>query len=297
MIERIFYYLSEYSSQLGYSLFYFAFVAVIGLLLVLRRASLFGLVLSQAAQFSFFLGAALHWGSHDDVYSLVNKQTTADFAHSLAHLDLFIFPVTFLVLTPLILLVTNGLRNVESLLAAVLVFFTGLIPLSNALTGGSDALLLKAYFTEILYTPPEHFSHYLLYVAAILLFLLVYFRRFVLAGFDPIQAQLNEIAPRLTNILFYYLAGLALAIAVRILGVYVTMAAMLVPGLLALRIFRGLNSVVLATVLFSLAFTLTGFLTSFIFDQLPAEPVLIASFCIFALIVASLHKLLQVLKA
>ncbi|MFW7379314.1 MAG: metal ABC transporter permease [Oligoflexus sp.] len=297
MIDQLLYYYGQYSSQILYSLFYFAFVAVIGLFLVLRRSSFFGLVLSQAAQFSFFLGAALHWGSHEDAYSLVNKQTTSDFAHSLSHLDIFTFPVTFLVMTPLILAVTKGIRNSESILAAALVFFAGLIPLMNAWLGGSDAILVKAYFTEILYTPVEHFSHYLLYTLAVLLVLLVFFRRFFLAGFDPTQAFLHGIYPRLTNILFFYTAGVALAIAVRILGVYVTMAAMLVPGLLALQLFKGLNSVVFSTVLFAIAFTLTGFTVSFLFDHLPAEPLLITSFCLFALLVASIAKLLQKLRS
>lgn len=293
MLDKLAFYLQEYSTQLAYSLFYFAFISIIGLFLVLRRSSLFGLVLSQAAQFSFFLGAAIHWGSHDDAYSLINEQTTAGFDHSLAHLDLFIFPVTLVVMTPLILAVTKGIRNSESILAAALVLFAGLIPLLNALFGGSEAILVKAYFTEILYTPPAHFLHYLSYALLVLAVLLLFFRRFFLAGFDPIQGHLNQIYPRLTNILFYYTAGIALAVAVRILGVYVTMAALLVPGLLALRLFQGLNGVVASTILFSLAFTLVGFLISFVYDELPAEPVLISSFCLFALLTAGGAKLIN----
>jgi len=290
VIERISYYSSEYFLQISYSLFYFAFVAVIGLLLILRRASLFGLVLSQSAQFSFFLGAALFLGFQSDVYNLVNMQTTSDFSHSLHHLDSYVFPVTLLVITPLIFLVTSELRNVESLLAAVLIFFAGLIPLTNAISSGNDGLLIKAYFTEILYTQPDHFAHYLWYAGIILVILVIYFRRFILAGFDTTQAKLNGVSPRLTNVLFYFLAGLALAITVRVLGVYVTMAAVLVPGLVALQLFSKFPAVILSTILFSLAFTITGFLTSFIFDSLPAEPVIITSFCLFASIIALIHK-------
>lgn len=279
--EKLAYYTGQYGMQVALSLPYFALASFVGFFLLLRRASLFGLVLSAAAQLSFVVGLSLHLFSHQAT-ELMQAQG-ASFAFDLLHADLFLFPLTLGVMLPLIIFMSRGFFNAESVLVAMLIFFMGLIPLANKLAGGTDVMLLKAYFTEILYTPREVMIHYLAYAAVIFAFLIAFFRKAILAGFDPLQARLSGTRVEAANVVFYFIAGFALSICVRVLGIYVAMMAMVVPALLALSFFKSIRKVAIAAVGFSLFFALTGFGISFRFDSLPTEPTIITIFGIAAM--------------
>jgi len=296
LTEKIAYYLAQYGLQVVLSFPYFAVISFIGLFLVLRRASFFGLVLSGVAQFSFLLGMALHLTSHDGAMALVNSGDVNRLAEDLMHMDLYLFPLTLAVMAPFIVFMSRGVINTESLLAVILVFFMGLLPLVNRLTGGSDLILLKAYFTEILYTPREVFAHYLPHLAGVAALFGFLFRKFLICGFDPVQARLQKVRVELVNALFYVLAGFAIALCVRVLGVYVTMMALLAPGILALSLFTNLRVVGAATVCFSFLFSAAGYLVSFSFDNMPAEPTIIVFFGSAASIIWAARKAYSYLR-
>ncbi len=286
VIEKSSFYLSQYSWQILLSLAYIAAVSFTGFFLVLRRASFYGLVLSSIAQFSFLLGMFIHHGNHGDAIAMINSGAITD----LAHMDLYIFPLTLLIMFPLIYFMSKGISNAESLLALLLVFFMGLIPLTNKLIGGSDLILLKAYFSEILYSPPEMFFHYLPHLITALLLQIIFYRRFLQAGFDNQLAKLQGIPVTSINILYYSLAGFVIAVAVRLLGIYVTMMALLAPGLVALAIFRSMKTAIAGTIVFAICFSAGGFLVSFSFDNLPTEPTLIVFFGLAALVARGIFR-------
>lgn len=285
LLEKIVYYTTHYGPQLAMSLPYFAVVSFTGLLLVLRRASLFGLVLSASSQLAFVVGMALHLVSYEGTNSLVLMQNPELVVADLLHMDVYLFPLLACMMLPLIIFMSRGLINTESVLAILFVFVMGLIPLVNKLSGGNDLLLLKAYFTEILYTPKQVFSHYLLHLAVMATALSIFFKKFLITGFDPIQARLSGVPLEPVNMLLYFFAGFVIALCVRVLGVYVTMIALLAPGAIALSIFRNMRSVIVSTIAFSVFFALMGFGISFSFDSLPAEPTIIVVFGIASLFV------------
>lgn len=290
--EKIVYYMVQYGAQIAMSFMYFAVVSFVGLLLVLRRASLFGLVLSASSQLAFILGIAMHLGSHDGMNALNFMQNQENFIADLLHMDVYLFPLLALVMLPLIVFMSRGTINTESVLAILFVFVMGLIPLANKLTGGSDLLLLKAYFTEILYTPKRVFLHYLLHLSVMAIAVLFFFRKFLISGFDPIQAQLSGLSAEAVNMLFYFCAGFIIALCVRVLGILVTMMALITPAVVALSVFKTMRSVIVATSGFSIFFALSGFGISFYFDTLPAEPTIIVVFGIAALLVVSVKRIL-----
>lgn len=276
-MERIIAYFHQYQTVVLLSLIYFAATAYAGVYLILRRASLYGLVLSQVAQVSFLLGLAVAAGfdDHEHVYAMINRSGAAPGGdwHFL-EIDGFVVPVTLLLMSPFVVSAIRGVRNKETLLVLGLVFFLAVYPLINKAFGGTDVVLAKAYFTEILYTPAAMFVHYLPYVGALLLVLFLLSRRILLSGFDPVQARLTGLSPVVYDTIFYFVIGMMLSVSVRILGAYVSMAALIVPGYLALTLFRRLANVVAATLVLAVLLPATGFVVAFLLDNWATEPLI-----------------------
>ncbi len=258
------------------SLPYFAALALFGVLLVLRRAALFGMALSQAAQVSFILGVGWHFAGHEDTFSFINR--TENIVQDLYHLDLYVFPLTFLLLVPFLILARKPLRSLESGLILTLILFINLLPIANRFVGGTERTLLSVYFSDILYTPPDVFGHYLPYVIFTVLCLLFFQRVFVIAGYDPVQAKLNGIKPTQANLIFYFLAGMAIAAAVRVVGIYLTMTALVAPAMGALLLGNSLWSVFLLSSLLAIMSAIVGFSFAFMLPDYPSEPLIVVAF-------------------
>lgn len=295
-IEKIAFYLDQYKEQVIFSVIFLTVISFIGLFLVLRRSSLFGLVLSSCTQFSFILGMIFHFQSHDSAYHIINTLKPEELTKDLLHMDLYIFPIAFLVTFPFILLMSKGMLNKESLMASLLIFFIGLIPLTNAIAGGSELLLLKLYFSEILYTPVEMFYHYFPFLMIALLLYIILLKKFIISDYDPMLATIQGVRIEWYNILCYFISGYIIALGVRVMGIYVTMSALIVPAVLALSFFNSLKFVMLGTVIFTITFSISGFLISFTFDKLPAEPTLIVFFGTAAIAFWGIKKIMDIMK-
>lgn len=285
-VDNILFYLTKYNTQVYLSIPYFVLVAVTGLFLILRRTSLFGLVLAQVGQFSFVLAITVFFMiSGHDSYSIINSGSLNTVIENMYQLDIYILLITLIIILPLVIFLERGAGNRETVLAILLIFFTALVPLFNNFFGGNDVLLKRLYFTEILYSSPEFFFHYLKYIFIGVIILGLFSRHFVLTGFDKVQAKLHGINVGLYNLLFYVACGFNIAISVRVLGIYVTMVALLVPGLLSLFLLNSFLQVFWVTIIFAVVFSYSGFLTSFAFDNLPSEPTIIVFYVAFALFI------------
>jgi len=298
-MEKILTYFIQYKVVVGLSLIYFAVVSYVGVFLILRRASLFGFVLSQVAQVSFLLGLAVaaQFRDHEHVYAMINRSGAVGGSWHFLEIDTFVIPITLLMLLPFIIAAVKGLLNKETLLVAGLLFFLAAYPLINKAFGGNDTLLAKAYFTEILYTPPDMFLYFLPLFLPLAFVLFLFRRQFALSGFDAIQAELHGMRAQFYNALFFFLAGLTLSIAVRILGTYVSMAALIVPGYVALAIARRMRLVIFATLLLSVGMAGGGFVSAFHFDFLPTEPILAIFFILLGGCIIVVQKIFRKLIA
>ncbi|MCX7679829.1 MAG: metal ABC transporter permease [Spirochaetes bacterium] len=293
LLEKIFYYFNNYGAQLAMSIPYFVAVSLVGVFLILRRASLFGLVLSASSQLAFIVGMALHLISHESLEGLVMMQNPETLVADLFHMDAYLFVLLVIVMLPPVFFISRGIINTESVLAILFVFLMGAIPLANKIAGGSDILLLKAYFTEILYTPKRVFLHYFVHLAVAVSVLVLFFRKFLITGFDPIQGRLLGLPVEAINMVCYFTVGFVIALCVRVLGIYVTMMALISPGLVALATCNTLKRALVATISFSIFFSLIGFGISFAFDALPTEPTIIVVFGIALLLVWGGKKLMM----
>lgn len=291
-MEKIAAYFQQYGVAVVLGHIYFVLTAYVGLFLILRRASLYGFVLSQVAQVSFLLGLAIaaEFGDHEHVYAMINRSgARANEDWHFLEMDAFVVPLTLLLMAPFVVHAIRGARSKETLLVCGLLFFLAAYPLINKAFGGTDVVLVKAYFTEILYTPTAMFVHYLPYAGVLLLLLIFLYRRIFLSAFDPVQAKLLGLSPRLYDGIFYCTAGLVLSISVRILGAYVAMAALVVPAYAALVLFRRMPQVVGGTLALAVLLPLSGFVLAFRLDNWPTEPLLTAYLVIAGLALVALH--------
>lgn len=270
--------------QLALSLIYFAFISYIGLFLILRRAALFGIVLTQTAQVSFFIGLGMLLSFATDHGNDEAIHTHSLNSGEMLGFDYIIMPVTLFIMAPFIVLISKGVKNTESILAGMLVVMTAAVPLLIRLFDGSDTVLVSAYFTEILYTDTNNFYYYLSYIGVLLLLHIFCFRRFLLSGFDPIQAKLVHINAKVYNAIFYFSAGLSIAIVIRVIGIYVSMAALILPPLMALALSKEMGKVIMATLVISVVTACLGFVAAFHFDKLPTSPVIIATMGAFTIV-------------
>lgn len=276
-MEKIAAYFDQYMQIFFLSLIYFSATSFTGIFLILRRASLYGMVLSQIAQVSFLLGMAVaaYFKNHEHVFSMINRASSgASGDWHFLELDLFIFPVTFVLLLPVVWAAVRGVRSRETILVIGLLMFLAIYPLLNKISGGSDSVLAKAYFTEILYTPAVMFYHYLPFIGLLIVTLVIFSQRILLSGFDPVQAHLSGLRPGVYNALLFFLAGFILSVSVRILGAYVSMASLIVPGYISLQLARQMKNVILVTLLLAVFLPATGFMVAFHFDNWPTEPIL-----------------------
>ena len=269
------FYLSRYSFEILASLPYFAGVSLFGLFLILRRSSLFGVVLSQSAQLSFLIGAALHFQTHSGAFDLINRTSSRNLSVELFHLDLYVLPISVLFLLPFLYLSRKSLKNAESTLLVLFVILAGSMPLVYKILGGNDSTLLKVYFSEILYTPPDMFLFYLPHIFLSCVLLFIFYPGILLSGYDPIQARLSGYSVSRYNYLYYFLTLIILSSSIKVLGIYVSIAAMLAPAMAALSFTRSMRSTIVLTISFSLLLAIGGFATAFIFDNYPAEPIII----------------------
>ncbi len=295
-LETLSFYFYTYHTTILLSCFYFIALSFIGLFFIFRRSSVFGLVLTSSAKFAFVLGLLLlSYGGFLNS-SLLEDPSFQNRFSAFFQLDMFVFPIIFLVLF-FIILVGNRLqsnhRNIETFYLIVFVSLLSLTTVLQKISGEQSHLLIRSYYTEILYTPPELFSYYLCPLLAGFFIFFLFWKRIFLAGFDSEQAKLLHLNPVCYQFLFYLLAGMIISFCVRLLGFYVSLAFLLIPAYTASLCFRSLRSVLVFTCIFSLLFSNLGFFAIFILDNLPSDPILIIVLSFLSLITIGIKKILR----
>ena len=284
------------AARIWLSVPYFAAAAFAGYFLVIRRASLFGLVLSNLAKVSFITGFGIHALMHStDSYELINNQNHSMVTSQLFHLDAIILPVASSIMVLMILFsrsFSTRARNIETFFAIALVVLTAAVPFLHKIFKANDTIIARAYFTEILFTHESVFLHYLPFIGILVVVLLVFYRLFLFIAFDETQARISGMNVVLYYFIFYLAAGFIIAFCVRVIGIYVTMSALLIPAFISISIFRSIWLSMVMTVVLSILFSLCGFFVSFAFGDLPTDPTIIITFATLAAFTFLLQRLM-----
>jgi len=216
-----------------------ALLSVLGILLVLRNMTFFGVTLSQAVSFSVAFSLFMSW--ENEIAPIL---------------------ISMLLIFPLVILRKTTVMKEEVVLGILFVFFASLSQVLLALGGNVQNHLLASYFGDIL-TSQVKLNSLSVWLALLSLFLYIaLFRRFLFLSFDREEYRIQIGNPIIFDIIFYMILSIAVTVAVNILGSYYSIAHMLLPVFTLLPIVKSTRILAILCVLFSVIGTAGGFLLS-----------------------------------
>jgi ABC-type Mn2+/Zn2+ transport system permease subunit len=216
-----------------------ALLSVLGILLVLRNMTFFGVTLSQGVSFSVAFSLFMAWES-----------------------ELAPILLSMILIFPMLLLRKTTLMKEEVILGILFVLFASLSQVLLALGGNVQNHLLASYFGDIL-TSQVKLNSLSVWLALIsFLVYIAFFRRFLFLSFDMEEYRIQIGNPVIYDTIFYIILSVAVTVAVNLLGSFYSIAHMLIPVFTLLPFVRGAKSLAILCILFSMLGTAGGFLIS-----------------------------------
>jgi len=214
-------------------------LALLGMLLVLRRMTFFGITLSQGVSFSVAVCLLMQWKGD-------------------------LVPVFLsLGLAVLLLMIQRSPQSREEVVLGVFfLFFAALSQFLLSLGGNVQNHLMSAYFGDILTSQIEIAS--VLLCSLCLILFIFYFQKFVWISFDRDDYQIRQGSPIYYDVLFYGILTICISVAVNSFGSFFSMSHLVLPSFSLLPWLRSFRSLAWGVSLFSLAGTSLGFFGSLI---------------------------------
>lgn len=107
------------------------------------------------------------------------------------------------------------------------------------------------------------------------------YKEMFFVSFDEELAQANGLPVKLINIAMVMLAAVAIALSIRIVGVLLIGALMVIPVISAMQYGRGFRTTLILSVIFSLTSVIIGLFTSFYFDLASGGTIVLAALALF----------------
>jgi zinc transport system permease protein len=107
------------------------------------------------------------------------------------------------------------------------------------------------------------------------------YKELFFVSFDEELAQANGLPVKRLNIAMVMLAAVAIALSIRIVGVLLIGALMVIPVISAMQYGRGFRATLILSVLFSLVAVITGLFISFYFDIASGGAIVLAALMLF----------------
>jgi ABC-type Mn2+/Zn2+ transport system permease subunit len=213
-----------------------ALLSLLGILIVLRRMTFFGLTLSQGVSFSVAVCLFLQWTGEGWTILL-----------------------SLLFTIPLVL-VRNKVKNSEEVVLGIFfLFFSAVSQFLLALGGNVQNHLMASYFGDIL-TSQVKLNSLGVYASVFALFLYgFFFQRFLFISFDPEQYKIQKGNPLFFDLLYYAILAVAITVAVNLFGSFFSMSHMIIPVFTLLPWFSSIKKLAIAVVILSVFGTLLGF--------------------------------------
>ncbi len=233
--------------------------SLIGLFLVLRKQSLFGDALAHAA----FGGIAA--GLYLGVYPL-----WAAFAVSVSSaLALTKIKQKFQI---------SSDATVAILLSSGLAMGVILISLAKGFTVDIFSFL----FGSILLVSLQNALLILGLCGAILVIILLLYRKLVYTTFSEEQAKVSGIPVEKLNYLFVVIAAIAVVISMQLVGILLTSSLIVVPNVTAILFSRGFKQTAILSMSFAVFSAVVGILSSYVLNVAPGGMIVLISIIIFA---------------
>lgn len=232
--------------------------SLIGLFLVLRKQSLFGDALAHAA----FGGIAA--GLYLGVYPL-----WAAFVVSVSSaLALTKIKQKFQI---------SSDATVAILLSSGLAMGVILISLAKGFTVDIFSFL----FGSILLVSLQNTLLILGLCGAILVIILLFYRKLVYTTFSEEQAKVSGIPVEKLNYLFVVIAAIAVVISMQLVGILLTSSLIVVPNVTAILFSRGFKQTAILSMSFAVFSAVVGILSSYVLNVAPGGMIVLISIIIF----------------
>ena len=160
----------------------------------------------------------------------------------------------------------KGLAQSDAAIAVMLAlgFSTGLIIIS--LAGGFNVELFSYLFGSILTISQEDLIIIAVMGTSTASFMGVFYKELLSITFDEEDSKLRGLPVGSLSLTFNILVAAAIALSIKVIGVVLVVALLVVPGLSALQLHLSFRKTVLATIGFAISSMLSGILVSAICD-------------------------------
>lgn len=232
--------------------------SVIGLFLVLRRNSLFGDALSHVA----FGGIAV--GLVANIYPLWTG-------------------IAFSVLGALGITKLRQSAKIPADATVAILLSSGLALgiLLVSVSGGFTLDLFSFLFGSILLVSVEDTLAILAMAGAILSIIILLYRQLMYVTFDEEQAKVSGLQISKLNYLFVVLASVSVIVSMRLVGILLVSALIVIPNVTALLLGKGFKKTALISVGVSIFSVVTGIAVSYAANLAPAGTIVLVSTAVF----------------
>ncbi len=233
-------------------------MAIVGVFVVLRKMSFFSDAIGHAALTGIALGLLLH----------VNPYLSA-------------LAFTLVIAIGISLLATNTKLPLDTLLGVLFSSSVALGVILVQLTPGYQSDLISFLFGDILAV--SEFDIYLTIVVSIIALIIIIFsgKHFIAITFDPNLAQAEGINVRKYELLFMLLLASLIALAIKLVGVVLVTALLVIPAASAQNLTRSLTSMFASSVAISLFSIICGLFLSATLNTPSGPTVVLVSSVLF----------------
>jgi len=164
-----------------------------------------------------------------------------------------------------------------------------------SLSGGYNVDLFSYLFGNILTVNQTEIMLSLIIFAAVLCYVLFFYHDLFAVTFDEELARSMGIKTKKLNILLFLLTAIAAVLTMKIAGIMMVSAMLILPPLTALQLSISFRRTIIASVIFSTLSVIFGIIFSFLLN-LPAGGTIVILNILFLLIIFGVKKILPVLR-
>ena len=161
-----------------------------------------------------------------------------------------------------------------------------------SLSGGYNADLLSYLFGNILTATQTELILSLIIFTAVILFVFFLYRDLFTVTFDEELAKSMGVKTNRVNVILMILTAAAVVSAMKIAGIMLVSALLILPAVAALQFSLSFRSTIIASVIFSVISVIGGMLFSFTFN-LPTGGTIVIFNAVFLVVVLFAKKMLQ----
>lgn len=216
------------------------FTAWIGVFVLLRKSIFMGITLSQAITVSVIISFLL------------------DF-----HSEIIVHLISILVFLPVYLLY-HKVEFKEAILASGFVFYAGLGQILSSIGANIQNHIVVAYFGNILLIPEKEWIHIFFPFLIVLILIIIFYKKILAISFDLTFSKIVKMNVLFIEIIYFFILTAILSMSIFFMGSFYSIAHLVIPSLLGLKLTKNMKSAFLIALLISLFSTLTGFLISLI---------------------------------